>query len=1217
MPSISKNKLHSTAAISYKELLLFVCLLILTSLVQAQEKISLQLKWHHQFQFAGYYAAKALGYYRDAGLDVDIVEADTDKDPVQNVLDGHAQYGVGTNDLLLLRNAGKPLVVLAVVFQHSPYVLITSQRDANQSIHDLIGKRVMISPHAYELIAYLKKEGIDTKQLNLQPYSFDVQDLVKNKTDAYAGYITNDVFALEQKNFPYAAYTARSAGIDFYGDNLFTTEHEIERHPMRVKAFREASLKGWRYAMRYPVETVDLMIQAHLVPATSRQKLLFEAHAMEALIQPALVEVGYMSIDRWQHVADIYSSFGLMSAHTDLNAFLYNPQQQYSLYKLLLDLGVLLLILVVPIAAFLIRRYVQNRKSIWEMRELIDGVFLNSPNFLYVKDARSLKFVRINPAMCKALGLSEQEFKDKTNQQIYSSKLAHLLDLKDKEAITTGEPVNLYEVSVQTPFGERIWRLMKLALKNTHGQATHILGFGQDITERKKAEEKLKANEALWSMALDVAGQGVWDWYLDTNAVTYSKNWHGMLGYNQVETQGSFEDFLRLVYPEDLPRVNALVKVYLLGEIPEFSSEIRMLCQDGSWKWILTRGTIVERDAQNLPKRMIGTHLDITEQKLAEQRELWRNQVLELLSGDADLTTILNAIATGVEKQKVGVKCVIMLLEQDHLSLAAAPSLPEAERQAVERLQQGFSGERQALSAHDRKMVVIENMQTHQHWHQFRPLVSATHLVSCWVAPIYSLGENIMGTFSMYFSAALKPSEADFELLESSAKFTALAIQRKQTADTISKQANYDALTQLPNRRLFQDRLQMQMRKVQRDELALALMFIDLDRFKEVNDTLGHHVGDSLLIEASKRIVACVRASDTVARLGGDEFTVILSDIHDARQIDRVAQNIINALREPYYLDGELVYNSASIGITLYPNDGLELDTLLKNADQAMFEAKKIGRNCYCYFTYSLQVAAQSKQRLMNELRVALASQQFSLHYQPVMDIANNVLVKVEALIRWHHPERGLINPADFIPVAEEAGLIHELGNWVFAEAVRHKQQWPQYYTAPLQLSINVSPVQFNSSDWVQVWLDTLQAYGLRGNEIVLEITEGLLLNVESGVTEALLKFRDAGVEIAIDDFGTGYSSLSYLKKFDIDYLKIDRSFVRDLCTDPSDLALSEAIIVMAHKLGLKVIAEGVEFDNQRQALLDAGCDYGQGYLFSRPIPAHEFEQYLVGLAVK
>lgn len=435
---------------------------------------------------------------------------------------------------------------------------------------------------------------------------------------------------------------------------------------------------------------------------------------------------------------------------------------------------------------------------------------------------------------------------------------------------------------------------------------------------------------------------------------------------------------------------------------------------------------------------------------------------------------------------------------------------------------------------------------------------------------------------------------------------------KKKSEELIWKHANFDTLTQLPNRRLFSDRLEQGIKRASRAKDSMALLLIDLDGFKEVNDTYGHLVGDELLIEAAKRIKSCVRETDTVARLGGDEFTVILTEIADASHIERVARVLVEVLSRPYQLSKERANISASIGISVCPGDAKDPVTLLKNADQAMYKSKEDGKNCFSHFSKSLEEKSIKRAHLIRDLHDAVARQEFELYFQPIVDLKTGHLFKAEALLRWHHPERGMVSPMEFIPVAEETGLIIEIGDWVFREALDFSRRWRERAGYPVKISVNVSPVQLMLKERTGLWAEHLQQAGITGDGVIVEITEGVLLKDRPTVSKALLDFRDAGIEVAIDDFGTGYSSLAYLSRFDIDYLKIDRSFTSKLAPASTDLVMSNAIIVMAHALGMKVIAEGIETEEQRDLLIAAGCDYGQGYLFSRPLPAQQFEAFVV-----
>jgi diguanylate cyclase (GGDEF)-like protein/PAS domain S-box-containing protein len=442
--------------------------------------------------------------------------------------------------------------------------------------------------------------------------------------------------------------------------------------------------------------------------------------------------------------------------------------------------------------------------------------------------------------------------------------------------------------------------------------------------------------------------------------------------------------------------------------------------------------------------------------------------------------------------------------------------------------------------------------------------------------------------------------------------------QRKAAEKLIWQQANFDHLTGLPNRRLLTDRLQQSIHQVDRNGSHITLLYLDLDRFKEVNDTFGHAKGDQLLTDVAKRLGDCVRQSDTVARLGGDEFTLIISELDDVEHankaaIERIATKILSQLSRPFKLDNEQVYITASLGIAFYPEDASDSNGLFKAADQAMYAAKKQGKNCFQYFSTDMQKEALARIQLVNELHTAINEQQFDLVYQPIIELKTGIISKAEALIRWNHPTKGLIKPDDFIPTAEDTGLICEIGDWVFKKVAQQVAIWRMKLDPNFQLNINTSPIQYlRSNSFLGNWVKYLNECKVPGEALTIEITERILMDSDSAISKKLINFQSLGMDVALDDFGMGYSSLSYIKKFDIDYLKIDKSFVRNITTSINDKVLCEAIVAMAHKLGIKVVAEGIETEGQRRCLKDIGCDYGQGYLFSRPVGVLGFERQLI-----
>jgi diguanylate cyclase (GGDEF)-like protein/PAS domain S-box-containing protein len=440
--------------------------------------------------------------------------------------------------------------------------------------------------------------------------------------------------------------------------------------------------------------------------------------------------------------------------------------------------------------------------------------------------------------------------------------------------------------------------------------------------------------------------------------------------------------------------------------------------------------------------------------------------------------------------------------------------------------------------------------------------------------------------------------------------------EKREKEQIIWQQANYDPLTDLPNRKLFADLLEQMVSHAEMKSAPLWVLFLDLDNFNVINDTLGHERGDKLLVQVAERIESVLRKPDVLGRLGGDEFAIVLDEVDDISFIDQLATKLVDVVSQSYQIEHEEIYLSTSIGIAGYPSDSMNADDLIRFAEQSMYAAKEAGKGRFSYFTPELQKAAVMRVQLTSELRQALSGNQFRLCFQPIIDLSDMQVRKAEALIRWIHPEKGIISPGAFIPIAEETGVIGELGDWVISEALRQVKSWRDTYGVTLQISINMSPFQLRMyDDRHDGWLDDLRKLGLDGKDIVLEITEGILLRSEKFVKERLTKYRQRGIKVAIDDFGTGYSSLSYLKEFDIDFLKIDQSFIRRMEEGSSEHALSEAIIVMAHKLGLQVIAEGVEQQHQQAMLQKMECDFVQGYFYAKPMPPEDFARvYLEGM---
>ncbi|MDR3416786.1 MAG: PAS domain S-box protein [Nevskia sp.] len=777
------------------------------------------------------------------------------------------------------------------------------------------------------------------------------------------------------------------------------------------------------------------------------------------------------------------------------------------------------------------------------------------------------RWLQVNQALTNMLGYSREELSSLTLQDItYPDDLATDLDFV-REMLAGQRKSYQMEKRYLRKNGDLVWALLAVSLlRDDSGSPVHFISQIQDITALKQAQAAVATSEKEFRLLAEAMPQIVWITRADGWNIYFNHQWVEYTGLTLEESYG--DGWNKPFHPDDQQRAweawqNA---VHNNGA---YSLECRLRRADGEYRWWLVRGAPVLNEKGAIEK-WFGTCTDIHD--LKEATESLR---LSALVYEASSESMIVTDPDG-----------IILAVNPAFTVCTGYTREEAIGQPISLLKSGRQGD-------DFYKTMWAKINADGHWDGEiwdRRKNGEAYLSKVIINTVYSDDGSI------------------FRRVALASDIT----EQKKALDTIWQQANFDPLTGLPNRRMFIDRLGQEIKKNHRTNTRLALMFIDLDMFKEVNDSLGHEMGDLLLKIVASRLVDCVREVDVVARLGGDEFTLMMGELENTNSIDRVAATIIEKLAAPYRLKDTQAYISASIGITIYPDDATGTEDLLKCADQAMYESKRLGRNRFNYFKPSMQAASLRKMGIAGDLRRALLENQFRVYYQPIVDLGNGTINKAEALLRWQHPSRGLLTPAEFIPIAEGTGLIISIGEWVFREAAAQAAAWKTLKTGAIQISINKSPVQFREKlSSPAIWLKYLTSLGLKGDSEVVEITEGMLLGSDDFAKTKLLEFRDAGIQVALDDFGTGYSSLSYLKKFDIDYIKIDQSFISGLESDSNGLVLCEAIIVMAHKLGLITIAEGIETEQQRALLTKMGCDYGQGFLFSRPVPAKEFEDLL------
>ncbi|WP_144212997.1 EAL domain-containing protein [Shewanella donghaensis] len=999
--------------------------------------IYLQLRWHHQFQFAGYYAAIEKGFYKDEGLDVRLRSGDPQHIPVAEVLSGHALYGVGNSEVLYERLQGKPLVALAAIFQHSPSILLTLKQSGIRSAHDLIGKKVMLAnkDKDADFLTMLVNEGIELSQLDILPSSFQLEDLISGKADAFNSYITNEPFVLEQLNIPYNIIDPVTYRVDFYSDILFTSEAEVENYPLRVEAMRRATLKGWQYAMDNPEEIIDLMMAQYEVSKT-REHLLYEASAIRKLIVPDLIQIGHMNPERWLHMSNTFARAKLVKDVSHLDGFVYdtNPDTLPKWVFPLFFISLFLLIITSSVILYLHRfnkRLSDTKKTLQQSEERFKA--LSNATYGGIIIHEQGKILECNNGLSDITGFTYSELIGMNGLDLVAPEYLDTVLEKIKQGYT-----HSYEVDGLRKDGSQYSLAIKGKNIDYKGRKARVIEF-IDITKNKQIEKKLKLAASVFTHARE----GIM--ITDINGVIIDVNdtFSTITGYDRDEVLGKNPRFLN-------------------------SGRHNKAFYSAMWKSLLEK------------KQWSG--------------ELWNKRK----NGDvfAELITI-SAVSDANGKT------------QSYVAL--------------------FSD--------------ITSMKRHQ-----------------------------------------------------------------QQLEHI---AHYDPLTNLPNRVLLADRIRSGMHQTIRRGQFLAVAYLDLDGFKAVNDTYGHDVGDELLIQLSALMSKTLRESDTLARIGGDEFIALLVDLDNMEDCERVLERMLQAATSPIKSGDITLRVSTSIGVTLYPQDGVSADQLIRHADQAMYIAKQTGKNRFHVFDVNQDKSIQTTLENIDNIQRGIDKNEFVLYYQPKVNMKLGKVIGCEALIRWQHPERGLLLPGDFLPVIDNHPISLVLGDWVINTALSQMAEWK---SAGLDMcvSVNIDAFQLQQTDFVAKLSSALaQRPTLSPNSFELEILETSALGDMVQVLATMEQCINLGVGFAIDDFGTGFSSLTYLKRLPAYLLKIDQSFVRDMLVDIDDRAIVMGVISMASAFHRQVIAEGVESIQHGAQLLSMGCELAQGYGIARPMAADKIPAWI------
>lgn len=683
---------------------------------------------------------------------------------------------------------------------------------------------------------------------------------------------------------------------------------------------------------------------------------------------------------------------------------------------------------------------------------------------------------------------------------------------------------------------------------------------------------RLEARENTLKNLESVSKLGSWEVDVKSGLSTWSARSFEIFGLDEESTQPSLELFLSLVIPSDIPKVNkALENILNSGEVTSLNCSV--MRPDKQIRHIFISGQVVY-DKEDQADKILGSTQDITTIVNIQNES---KELSELIKYSSNEIYIISQKELKYLYANEGASKETGYSIDELLQMSVYDINPDIDKKEVQKLKKQLIGGDKVLmrNIHKRKNATLYPVQSVIHSMRFR-------------------GED---AYVIFDTDITQQVDHESKLL--------------QQTQELSYQANHDTLTQLPNRTLFKDRLSQSIISSKRNQTNFAVLFIDLDQFKQINDSLGHHIGDEVLIEAASRLKLSVREEDTLARLGGDEFTVILKNIKSAENVSTIAQKIVLSMQKAMDIKGHKLFISSSIGVSLYPQHASSANDLLKFADTAMYKAKDLGRNNFQFYSPEMTSIAFERVVLDSSLRVAIKEDQFVVYFQPQIDIHSNKIVGMEALVRWEHPNIGLMPPGRFIPIAEENGLIIEIDFIVMKKAMEQFSQWYKEGLNPGRLALNLSMKQLNAKDFIAKLLYTMNTLKFKPSWLELEVTESQIMDNPTLAIEKLKQISDIGIEIAIDDFGTGYSSLSYLKKLPLDKLKIDQSFVQDIHIDADDAAITKAIIALGNSLNMKLIAEGVETSEQRDFLIDNGCQYIQGYFYAKPMPADKVKVLL------
>lgn len=1190
-----------TSALQRILLLLLGSLLPLTA--SAEQKVSLQLNWDHEFQFAGYYAAEKWHLYEDNDLDVDIKSGFTVEghriSSIDSVIGGEADFGISGIDLLVHPKFSSDIQILIPIFQQSPATLFSLKKQPLNSLLDLLDKRVGYEENSsiiFELRSALKQTGIDHDRINFIQTNTRLDNLASENVDFVLTYGPSLRYQASHDHVEVNELALNNLHRRSYGDILFTTKQFANSHPDIVRKFIRATQQGWQYALLKPNEVINTILTHYprnYVPLSNVTAYnQFFARDITQYIEYPKVPIGYSDLIRWQQIADSLLSIGAIDKPLLMQRILWQDYQSPNLTQsllpfiasicacfllililvakgryqpLLILLGLTILITTLAIERWLTtqlndRLYISQLETNMQLRAQLEGALNNTLTSVYgiavhisgTPDITQEQFAKFSAAIMR---------RDSTIRNLAAApnlivEFAYPLE-QNKAAIGLNYNTNVDQRDAALRVRDRGEIVLAGPVNLVQGGLAFIARAPVFIAP-ESGENKfwglvaapIDAEKLMLRAGLDPQG------FItpenpnpDTKIALRGKDGKGSIGDIFYGNPAIFDDKRALTVP-----INIGGDSWILASVPPVNDSLSYTTITATRTTALLAFFLFALIIRNLRQQ--------DEKRKKSEIKLQQNQGLLTEIGDmaqvAGIRIDNGRIITQINEQAFSIlriaprKVPFPTDELTHaLSRVAALKLLFIIRKCQE------SGDRQQT-----EIEIIREDGSSQ-----------------WIKIIFS---------------ALSKSEIIGAIQD--------ITRQKANEITIREQATMDRITQLPNRWFFSEQTAIELVKAKRENFKVALLFIDVDNFKSINDSLGHTTGDEFLRAIASRLKACTRDSDLVARLGGDEFTVLLTNIDDYKNAYKVAEQIIRSMNQSFMLIGHQVFSSVSIGISIFPDDATNADVLLSHADQAMYASKQSGKNSASFFTLAMQEQSERQHWIYNELVRAIDHDEISVAYQPIFNLADETIADCEALARWTRSDGQKISPVEFIPVAESSGLISRLDILVLKKSLSLLSK-----ATGIGVSVNISPRLFHESEnGFSVWREMIMTHE-RKSSITVEITERLLVDDRINAETQLSELQQEGLAISLDDFGTGYSSLSYLSRFNVNKLKIDRSFVMAIGRSKTQETLIETILSMGDKLGIAVVAEGIETNEQLEFLRERGCQYGQGFLLAKPLTENAF----------